>query len=222
MKLKISRVFFLLLILAAFKLLLLGSMGVEKLTLTLAETVAPVVGVQEAQAQTEDQAPAEDQAPVEDQSSAKDQAQDEQEAATVDEAAAPMLTKPEGMDESDWKVLKAREEELAAKERTLRELEAQLEVQLAEIEKRNIQLRQLLSEAKNVKDERLQKLIKAYSNMKAKSAAAVLETMNPDLAVKILSGLGGRQAGEIMGFIETRKAAQLSEALTNLRIPFEE
>ncbi len=209
-----------LLVLAVFKLLLLGSMGVEKLTLTLAATVAPVVGVQEAQAQTEAQT--EEQTQDEAQTPDENQALGEQEAKTADQTAAPLETKPAGMDESDWKVLKAREEQLAAKERTLRELEAQLGVQLVEIEKRNTQLRQLLNEVKAVKDERLQKLIKAYSNMKAKSAAAVLETMNPDLAVRILSGLGGRQAGEIMGFIETRKAAQLSEALTNLRIPFEE
>ena len=133
-----------------------------------------------------------------------------------------MESKPAGMDESDWKVLKKREEELAAKERSLRELEAQLKDQLAEIEQRNAQLKNLLDEVQAVKDERLQKLVKAYANMKAKSAAAVLETMDQDLAVQILSNLGGRQAGEILGFIETRKAAALSEALTNLRVPFQQ
>lgn len=193
--------------LAALKLTLLGSLGVEKMTQDMASTVgqaavevlAPVAGVKVAQAQTE--AMAQEEEPAEE---------------------PAMEEKPDGMEDSDWKVLKKREEELAAKERSLKELESQLGAQLVEIEKRNEQLRKLLADVKSVEDERMQKLIKAYANMKAKSAAAVLETMNQDLAVKILSGLGGRQAGEILGFVETRKAAMLSEQLTKLRVPFEE
>lgn len=218
-KVKISKIFFLLLALAVLKLTLLGSIGVEKMTHTLFQAIAPVAGVEEAYAQDAMEDATEDA--VE-----KSIAQEAEAEAAMDENAAMeevvMTTKPDGMDESDWKVLKKREEELAAKERSLKELEAQLNTQLAEIEKRNTQLKNLLDEVKGVKDERLQKLIKAYANMKAKSAAAVLETMNQNLAVKILSGLGGRQAGEVLGFIETRKAAQLSEALTNLRAPFEQ
>lgn len=215
---KISRILILLLALAALKLTLLGSMGVEKLThvaAEVAEVVAPVAGVEVAQAQTAAAQNAQDKA-------ANDQAAQGGQGTGADDMASSMGSRPEGMDESDWKVLKKREEELAAKERSLKELESQLGAQLVEIEQRNEQLRRLLEEVRQVEDERLQKLVKAYANMKAKSAAAVLETMDQDLAVKILSGLGGRQAGEILGFIETRKAALLSEALTDLRVPFEE
>lgn len=214
-RVKITRVFLLLVILAAVKLVLFGVLGVETLTQSMVETVAPIAGVEEALAQTPAASPAEEAVA---QTAEADQT--EADGAALD--GAVMETKPAGMDDSDWKVLKKREEELAAKERSLKELEAQLSAKTVEIEKLNEQLRQLLDEAKGVKDEQLDKLVKAYANMKAKSAAAVLETMNQDLAVKILSGLGGRQAGEILGFIETRKAAQLSEALTELRVPFQE
>jgi flagellar motility protein MotE (MotC chaperone) len=44
--------------------------------------------------------------------------------------------------------------------------------------------------------------------------------MDINLAVKVLSGMRGRQAGEILSFVEAKKAAQLSEKLTQLQIPF--
>lgn len=211
---KISRIFLLLLLAGLVKLAVFGVMGVEKLTMVASEAVA--------QTEQAEQEPAPE--PVADPDS-------EQAAEAMDEAGegsqdvledTVMETKPAGMDESDWRILKQREEELAAKERNLNELEAQLDAKTQELEALNARLRALLDEVKAQKDERLQKLVKAYANMKAKSAAAVLETMDTGLAVKILAGLGGRQAGEILGFIETRRAAQLSEALTQLRVPFEE
>ncbi|MGE4505677.1 MAG: MotE family protein [Desulfovibrionaceae bacterium] len=238
MGVKISKALWLLLLLAAVKLTVLGALGVGKLTEGMLGPVAAVPGVAEAQTATPAADPAADPAtdPATDPNAAQDPAQDptqnqaDAQSQAVREAGADrsrvlsdtvLDQKPAGMDESDWQVLKKREEELAAKERTLNELEAQLDAKTSELENLNAQLRSLLDEVKSEKDERVQKLIKAYANMKAKSAAAVLETMNTDLAVKILAGLGGRQAGEILGFIETRRAAQLSEALTQLRVPFE-
>ncbi|MBU1249259.1 MAG: magnesium transporter MgtE, partial [Proteobacteria bacterium] len=144
-KLKITRVFVLLVVLAALKLALFGVLGVETMTQTMVEAVAPIAGVEEAQAQAQAQSPA-----------ATPALQSETQTATANQAAADgaapdgavMDTKPAGMDDSDWKVLKKREEELAAKERSLTELEAQLNAKTVEIEKLNAQLRQLLDEAK--------------------------------------------------------------------------
>lgn len=205
---KISRVLLLLVTLAGFKLVLLGVVGLDSLTETVGTDMIPVAAV--AEAQEADKAEPET-AP---------EAQPEASPEAMEETVLPE-SRPAGMDESDWQVLKRREEELAAKQRSLTALEASLDAKIEEMEALQVRLNALLDEARNVKDERLQKLIKAYGNMKAKSAAAVLETMDSGLAVKILAGLQGRQAGEILGFIEPRKAAQLSEALTEINAPFE-
>lgn len=127
---------------------------------------------------------------------------------------------PAGMDPADWKALKSREEQLAAKERSLKALEASLDAKLAEMQKLQQELNKMLDEAKGLKDEKIKHLVDVYSNMKAKQAAAVLETLDPDLAVKILSGMKGRQAGEILSFVEPVKAAKLSEMLTEMQLPF--
>ncbi|MDD4732909.1 MAG: hypothetical protein PHX58_13355 [Desulfovibrio sp.] len=207
---KISRVLKCLAVLALFKLALLAALGLTGLS-RHAEQVVERVGQGADQAQEAVESVAQQAL----RATALPEAMAQQPDPQAEQAA------PDGMDPADWAVLKRREEELAAKERSLRELQANLQAEVAKLEGLKNQLEALLKDVKNVEDERLQKLIKAYANMKAKQAAAVLETMDRDLAVKILAGLQGRQAGEILSFIETRKAAELSEALTNLRVPFE-
>lgn len=130
------------------------------------------------------------------------------------------ITPPPGVSELDWKAFKKREEILTKKERDLRTLEAEIDrklEQLAELEKR---IKFMLDKADVLKDKKIKHLVDVYSNMKAQQAAQVLETLDEDLAVKILSGMRGRQAGEILGYVSPKKAARLSESLTRLHIPF--
>ena len=56
--------------------------------------------------------------------------------------------------------------------------------------------------------------------MKAKQAGQVLETLDERTAVRILAGMRGRQAGEILNNITPEKAARLSEMLTRMQLPF--
>jgi flagellar motility protein MotE (MotC chaperone) len=53
------------------------------------------------------------------------------------------------------------------------------------------------------------------------AAAQLLSTLDEKIAVKILAGMRGRQAGEILSFVPAEKAAKLSEALTKLQVPFQ-
>jgi len=53
--------------------------------------------------------------------------------------------------------------------------------------------------------------------MKSKQAASVLETLDEHIAVKILAGMKGRQAGEILSFVSPKKAAKISEDLTKIQ-----
>ncbi|MBU4244411.1 MAG: magnesium transporter MgtE, partial [Proteobacteria bacterium] len=113
-------------------------------------------------------------------------------------------------------------EELAIKERTLKEMEVSIRAEAVRVEKLHAEIRQMLDEAQNIKDKRVRQLVDMISNTKAKKAAEILQTMDTDLAVKVLSGMRGRQAGEILSFVEAKKAAELSERLTLLQIPFME
>ncbi|MCA1944735.1 MAG: hypothetical protein LDL30_05560 [Desulfovibrio sp.] len=116
--------------------------------------------------------------------------------------------------------LRERREELERRELALKTLEQQVDAKLAQLQETQAKLEQMLTEAKETRDAKLRHLIDVYTNMKAKQAAAVIETLNEEIAVKILAGMRGRQAGEILTFVQAEKAAKLSERLTRMQVPF--
>ncbi len=145
------------------------------------------------------------------------------EAETKDQGkTAPKASKPSNMPEADWKALKAKEDELARKERSLRTLEQNLDKKLAELNDLEKRLKKMIDDADVLKDKKIKHLVGVYTAMKAKQAAQVIESLDTDLAVKILSGMRGRSAGAILGFVTPKKAAKLSEELTKLQTPMEE
>jgi flagellar motility protein MotE (MotC chaperone) len=117
--------------------------------------------------------------------------------------------------------LQRKEEDLRRREQELKELEKRIDAKLKNLSELEGRLQKMLEEADVLKDKKLRHLVDVYSNMKAKQAAAVLETLDQEIAVKILAGMRGRQAGEILTYVEAGKAAKLSEALTRLQTPFE-
>ncbi len=116
--------------------------------------------------------------------------------------------------------LRQRREALEQREMALKALEQEVDAKLVRLQEMQGKIEQMLAEAKQTRDAKLRHLIDVYTNMKAKQAAAVLETLNEDIAVKILAGMRGRQAGEILTFVEAQKAAKLSEKLTRMQVPF--
>ncbi|TIH12269.1 hypothetical protein D0S45_18640 [Marinifilum sp. JC120] len=144
------------------------------------------------------------------------------EAEAKDKAAPKTAAKPSNMPEADWKALKAKEDELARKERSLRTLEQNLDKKLAELNSLEKRLKKMIADADVLKDKKIKHLVGVYTAMKAKQAAQVIESLDTNLAVKILSGMRGRSAGAILGFVTPKKAAKLSEELTKLQTPLEE
>ncbi len=136
--------------------------------------------------------------------------------------APKTAAKPSNMPEADWKALKAKEDELARKERSLRTLEKNLDKKLAELNDLEKRLKKMIADADVLKDKKIKHLVGVYTAMKAKQAAQVIESLDTDLAVKILSGMRGRSAGAILGYVSPKKAAKLSEELTKLQTPLED
>ncbi len=127
-----------------------------------------------------------------------------------------------GIISEKWAEIREKKQALARKEEELLQLEKTLDAKLAESRQIQDDIRRMLDEADVLKDKKIKHLIDVYSNMKAKQAALVLESLEEDIAVKILSGMRGRKAGEILSYVAPKKAALLSERLTDLRIPFAE
>jgi flagellar motility protein MotE (MotC chaperone) len=113
--------------------------------------------------------------------------------------------------------LNAREQALARKEVELRDLEAQVDEKLTRLRELEIRMQNLIDSAGSIQDEKMAHLIDVYSNMKPKQAAAVLQTLEEPIAVRILAGMSGRKAGEILSSVRADRAAELSAALTRLQ-----
>ncbi|MFV0423442.1 hypothetical protein [Oleidesulfovibrio sp.] len=140
--------------------------------------------------------------------------------AAEDPAASDTAAESAGTDMQREALLR-KEEELNRRETDLRKLERELDTKIQNLQALEDRLAKMLEEAGEVKDKKLRHLVDVYSNMKAKQAAAVLETLDEKIAVRILAGMRGRQAGEILSFVNAQKAARLSEALTKMQLPFE-
>ena len=128
-------------------------------------------------------------------------------------AAAPTPSVP------DAAALLKRQDELDQRERALKSLETDLNARVAKLKEMEGNIKSMIDAAKGIKDEKVKHLVDVYSNMNAKQAAKVLETLDNGLAVKILAGMRGRQAGEVLNNMEAKKAAELTEMLTKLQLP---
>ena len=120
-------------------------------------------------------------------------------------------------DEERTQALNAREQALDRKEAELKALEAELDGKLENLRALEVQMQKLIDSAGTIQDEKMAHLVDVYSNMKPKQAAQVLETLEESIAVRILAGMSGRKAGEILSSVRPDRAAFLSEALTRLQ-----
>lgn len=170
-----------------------------------------------------EEAKAEAQAPAKDE--AKDTAKDAAPPAENPAEASAPASFPKVPGEASAQVptdqdsLRRQSDDLTRREQALHEMEKEVDAKLARITQLEASIKQLIGDADSRKDEKLRHLIDVYANMKPKQAADALEKLQEDIAVKILAGMKGRQAGEVMSNMRAEKAATLSEALSRLAMP---
>ena len=58
-----------------------------------------------------------------------------------------------------------------------------------------------------------------YANMKPRTAAKALESMDERVAIRILSGMAPKQSGEILTYTNPAKTAKFTELITRMRLP---
>ena len=100
-------------------------------------------------------------------------------------------------------------------------LESELSDKLEKMRILENRLAMMIKDAEETKDAKFRHLVDVLANMKSKQAAAVLETLDPKIAVRVLSGMRGRQAGEILTFVKPEIAAKLTEDLARMQLPLD-
>jgi len=105
------------------------------------------------------------------------------------------------------------EENLVKKRAELVAIQKDITSKIAKLTQLRNEIRAQMATKKTIQEQRLNHLIKAYSTMKPQKAASLIEKLEITFAVELLSNMKGDAVGDILSFIETDKAAKLSEKL---------
>ena len=114
--------------------------------------------------------------------------------------------------------LKRREEELRIKELKIKAIEAKVNKDLEKIEKGLSESKQQLGMQDQKTKENVEALIKVYSSMKPEEAANLIEAIDDDLALKIVSGMKSKIAGKVLSQLDVKVAKRISETLAGKRM----
>lgn len=110
-------------------------------------------------------------------------------------------------------------QELARQQQDMLMLRQQMDQRLKELQDAEQKMKDMIREAKGLEDKKIRNLIQMYANMKPRTAAKALESMDERVAIRILSGMAPKQSGEILTYTNPAKTAKLTEMITRMRLP---
>lgn len=113
----------------------------------------------------------------------------------------------------------AKAQDLARQQQDILMLRQQMDQRLKDLEDAERKMKDMLREAKGLEDKKIRSLIQMYANMKPRTAAKALESMDERVAIRILSGMAPKQSGEILTYTNPAKTAKLTELITRMRLP---
>ena len=100
-----------------------------------------------------------------------------------------------------------------AKEQQLKNLEQKISADLQKIDNALTKSQEQLGLQKELVKENIDSLIKVYSTMKPEEAATLLEAIDEDLALQIISGMKSKVAGQVLSRLDVKVAKNISEKL---------
>jgi flagellar motility protein MotE (MotC chaperone) len=119
--------------------------------------------------------------------------------------------------EAQKKQLEAKEKDLARRMEELNNLQKLIDDKMVALEKVKKEFEAQVAAEQARQNARIKHLIGVYTNMKPKAAAEVIEKMETVLAVDILRGMKGKDAGKVLALIKPEVASRLSLMLSEQR-----
>ncbi len=117
------------------------------------------------------------------------------------------------MIEKKNKELENREKELATKEKQLKTLEENVQKNLEKIEQALKESKEQFGEKEKIIKKNVDSLIKVYSTMKPAEAANLIAAIDEDLALRIISGMKSKIAGQVLSQLDVKVAKAITEKL---------
>ena len=122
--------------------------------------------------------------------------------------------------EAGVKILELKRAEIETERRQLERERKQLTALKHEIKSNLIRLSEMqesiqkkLDEQKMIRDNKINHLIKIYTTMAPKKAAALIEKLDMEVIIELFSKMKGENVGQILPHVSAEKAAKISEHL---------
>lgn len=126
----------------------------------------------------------------------------------------PSQTETLSLLEQKEQELQRKEQQLQQEEKHLQQMKKEVEQKLQELIAIQKEIQSFRSEKAENKNASIRSLAQIYGTMKPKEAAKLLENMDEKLVVNLLSTMKANEAAEILSIMDFKKAAKISEALT--------
>jgi flagellar motility protein MotE (MotC chaperone) len=107
--------------------------------------------------------------------------------------------------------------QLAKREEQLKSLEKSIEEKLGQLEDERKFIAKTLQEEKDLKGERLDKIVELYDKMDPKKAATAFEKLDKDLAVALFKKLKQKQVTTILETMNPEKSVELTEYFARVK-----
>jgi flagellar motility protein MotE (MotC chaperone) len=92
-------------------------------------------------------------------------------------------------------------------------IQADINQKIETLRKLRSEIRAEAAKQTEIEQGKLKHLIKVYSTMKPQKAATLVEKLDLSFAIQLLSQMKGDAVGNILSFVETEKAARISQEL---------
>ncbi len=107
------------------------------------------------------------------------------------------------------------EREVEAKDGLLKAAEARIDGKIAQLQDLEKNIKSLLSQYDGQKQQELDQLVRIYSAMKPKEAAAIFETLDMPILLSLVQKMKEAKVAPIMALMTPAKATALTEAITS-------
>lgn len=113
--------------------------------------------------------------------------------------------------------LDGRENRMQQREALMKVTEQRIEEKIAELDQIRVEIKELLGEQSEEEEKRLQSLVKIYSGMKPKDAAAILDNLDINILLQVVARMSERKTAPIMAAMNIQKAQELTTLLAEQR-----
>ncbi|NLX18686.1 MAG: hypothetical protein GXY53_05305 [Desulfobulbus sp.] len=110
-------------------------------------------------------------------------------------------------------------ENVEDRKKELKRMEAEVDKKIDQLTRLRNEITKLLEQKSEEEEKRVTELARVYEKMTAEKAAAVMGSIDQDLAIAILTKMKTKSAAKILGNMEREKAARLTTGFSTLDKP---